>query len=152
MWPRCGMALFAALACLMPGCGTFINLTLPPSEEHFNSWGLPGDCQPFGGTRVSLGGCYLLLQSPYTVPLSLLCLADVPLSATGDLLTLPIVYARHNGEPWATWWGGDRMHGPPWVIPKESNSDENNVTKSPQSGAATESSPSSAPAASAGDH
>jgi hypothetical protein len=39
----------------------------------------------------------------------LIAIADTPVSLVGDILTLPIAYARHQEYPWATWWGN--AHG-----------------------------------------
>ena len=35
----------------------------------------------------------------------LVAIADSPLSLAGDILTLPVAYARANEYSWATWWG-----------------------------------------------
>lgn len=43
----------------------------------------------------------------------MLACVDIPLSLIGDVLTLPVVYARVRREPWATNWGEQ------WPPPKE---------------------------------
>jgi uncharacterized protein YceK len=114
--------LLWGVAFLQTGCGTVWNLEAPPPP------GLPcieigpSTCFPMGGVTRSacLGmigipiglatgiagdsledrGNGLLLAGAATVSL-----IDVPLSLVGDLVTLPVAYARYQGAPWATWWG-----------------------------------------------
>ena len=35
----------------------------------------------------------------------LIATLDIPMSLAGDILTLPIAYARSKDLPWARWWG-----------------------------------------------
>jgi hypothetical protein len=42
-------------------------------------------------------------NSVYCTGLGLIAIADVPVSLAGDLLTLPLAYARHQQQPWAMW-------------------------------------------------
>ena len=134
----------AVLLCLA-GCGTFYNLKAPPRSDLENigpSTCLPvggkvrsGATLPFGGVlRSTMLGC---LGPPSGIAamaggdvgeegrvgpawfgLGVLAWADVPLSLAGDVLTLPIAYARSNGEPWATWWGEKEvsLRSPPTAI------------------------------------
>jgi len=114
--------LLWGVAFLQTGCGTVWNLeALPPPGPPGIEIG-PSTCFPMGGVTRSaclgmLGipiglatgvagdgfeerGNGLLLAGAATVSL-----IDVPLSLVGDLITLPVAYARNQGAPWATWWG-----------------------------------------------
>jgi uncharacterized protein YceK len=104
----------------LAGCGTVHNLNAPPRTDTpmgLTSMG-PSTCFPFGGVaRSGLQGCFGppfgiatmvegdVIKGGGVFGLGLLAWADIPLSLAGDVLTLPIAYARSNGEPWATWWG-----------------------------------------------
>jgi uncharacterized protein YceK len=122
---------FALLASVLTstGCGTVCNLTDPPDGKRFMG---TGECYPFGGVVRSgllsffgppmgtvglVSGPAEICQGNFSTGFEqfgtglwltgsgLVAIADVPLSLVGDVLTLPIVYARRNREPWATWWG-----------------------------------------------
>jgi hypothetical protein len=51
----------------------------------------------------------------------LVALMDTPLSLAGDVVSLPIAIARHQEQPWATWWGKDGetcwLPALPWFCP-----------------------------------
>jgi hypothetical protein len=113
-----------ALACLQGGCGTFLNLSAPPTSAQLMCGPtLPSTCVPFGGTfRAALfGGFYLvagmgegveefghggILKGMGMTGVGLAALlVDTPLSFLGDVVTFPVASARQQGEPWATWWG-----------------------------------------------
>lgn len=85
------------LALSVGGCGTFANVTAPPGP-HVGYRGMgPTACVPFGGVERSMVGGGLLLASGIGAPLGIVVFAtDVPLSLAGDLVTLPIVYARQR--------------------------------------------------------
>src|SRR5262249_28394687 len=36
-------------------------------------------------------------------------IADLPVSFCGDVITLPVAYARSTKQPWATWWGEESL-------------------------------------------
>ncbi len=115
--------LSATLACLPGGCGTIHNLKAPPQPCLPAMY--PTTCFPFGGvTRsamlgyagtviggFSVGGAVVTMKSEEILPaaglmgLGLGALVDTPLSLVGDIVTLPIAYARSKGARWATWWG-----------------------------------------------
>ena len=119
------LLLTACLVCLVSGCGTVVNLTAPPVSGR-PDFG-PTDCFPFGGvTRSaelgigSLGSGLLcipasglnpaqlpeqMLGGAWLMGVGLVALVDTPLSLAGDVVTLPIAYARRQRAPWATWWG-----------------------------------------------
>ncbi len=61
-----------------------------------------GDFGP-GFTEVGQG---LLLTGA-----GVIAIVDTPLSLAGDIVTLPIAYARSKEHRWATWWGEESM---PW--------------------------------------
>jgi uncharacterized protein YceK len=119
-YPR-ALLLAAALVAFSGGCGTVVNLTSPPPSLAPPGIG-PTACTPFGGAARSglLGGfcvpCGLLggwqeigqgglLQGAWMTGVGVVALLDTPLSLAGDVVTLPIAYARQQGAPWATWWG-----------------------------------------------
>jgi hypothetical protein len=85
--------------------------------------GLTPDFDSLGKGGLFDGACMLAIGS---VALAV----DVPLSLVGDVVTLPVVYARQHEEPWATWWGQqafeksrDEERRPPVADPfAESNS------------------------------
>jgi hypothetical protein len=114
---------------IITGCGTFHNLKDSPNGPMYIG---TGKCYPFGGvTRSTLlavmgppvgmcdvinGNCVIyrgdlgpgfeqIGQGMVLTTAGLAAIVDVPLSLAGDVLTLPVVYARSRGYPWATWWG-----------------------------------------------
>jgi len=111
------------------GCGTICNLKDPGDGHQFMG---AGTCYPFGGvTRSAMLGCagpplgfLQTLDAPLEIEkgdvgeglrqmgqgtglaiAGVVSLADVPLSLAGDIVTLPVAYARQQGKPWASWWG-----------------------------------------------
>jgi hypothetical protein len=54
--------------------------------------------------------------------LGLVAIADMPLSLAGDILTLPVVYARSHEYWWATWWGEKSFGCPDLAPPPEEGS------------------------------
>jgi uncharacterized protein YceK len=107
MTARIGLLASAlSLAVLPLGCGTVLNLTASPTPGPTPTMIGPSSCEPFAGVeRSAKGGMFVLACPPY-IPIGVWILAvDTPLSLVGDVLTLPVVYARKRGEPWATWWG-----------------------------------------------
>jgi hypothetical protein len=115
--------LIASVLLGMTGCGTFQNLMAPPATPDTIPMMGINTCEPFGGAGRSLfAGCVwtlfgtcgwgheigqggLLIGTGSVCAGALALTLDAPLSLLGDVLTLPIVHARKNGEPWATWWG-----------------------------------------------
>src|SRR3954453_22688115 len=107
MRPRARSLLVASLLAALAGCGTVANLAAPPtSTSGYRGMG-PTACEPFGGVERSLVfGGVLLMGGPLAWPLSAAYVAvDTPLSLAGDVLTLPVIFARQSQAPWATWWG-----------------------------------------------
>ncbi|MBY0230664.1 MAG: hypothetical protein K2W96_15365 [Gemmataceae bacterium] len=105
------------------GCGTVVNLT-DPARNTPNM--IPNTCTPFGGVARSacLGGFGTTVgaadfctgnvaEGAVLLPVGIGGLIDSPLSLVGDLLTLPIAYARQQGHPWASWWGKPSVEWPP---------------------------------------
>lgn len=128
------------LACLPSGCGTVVNLNAPPPPG-LPSMG-PNTCFPFGGVTRSalLGTCAIPMGLCGAVHMDggieemgvgllwvgtgAVALVDAPLSLVGDLVTLPIAYARREGAPWATSWGDQgRKSAPLQEPPPSSNAD-----------------------------
>ena len=125
MRPRVPMFLIAALfSCVQSGCGTMFNLWAPATSV--NTGGdfiLPNTCEPMGGVSrtavLGAGGIYLgvagIMQNPGPVKIleaiglvtagTAILVVDFPLSVAADVVTWPIANARHDGRPWATWWG-----------------------------------------------
>ena len=132
------------LLLLLPsvGCGTICNLKDPGDGDIFMG---SATCYPFGGvTRSAMRG---RTGPPLGVVLAVdgnseICkgnvnegikkvgagtglaiagvvsIADVPLSLAGDIVTLPVAYARQQGKPWATWWGNQQRYpGPNSIVP-----------------------------------
>jgi hypothetical protein len=84
---------------------------------------LQGECWAFGGITRSLSfantflvggltpdfehvGEGRLLEMAIMTALGSVALGvDAPLSLVGDVVSLPVVYARQHEAPWATWWG-----------------------------------------------
>jgi hypothetical protein len=128
---------------MLPGCGTFFNLKDPPNGPLFIGTGV---CYPFGGVVRSgllacmgppmgpcgvVGGIGTLCQGDFGTGLELIgggicmtcaglaAIADTPLSLAGDMLTLPIVYARTHDYAWATWWGEQGRPNMPIPSPQD---------------------------------
>ena len=135
----CYVIVAAMIAISQVGCGTLHNLSAPPPSQAQPGVPLgtgAGACVPFGGVARSallglgtptamiavlnsegkvirgagddealrqIGGGLMLAGA------GLIAIADTPVSLVGDILTLPIAYARHQEYPWATWWGS--AHG-----------------------------------------
>ncbi len=119
----CG--ILVASAALQSGCGTLENLQAPPGREPTEGpmkYCGPHTCFAFGGiTRTYWGSDWLvragansldkievdhLLVGTGAITAGVGFLAvDGPLSLVGDVLTLPVAYARSQEQPWATWWG-----------------------------------------------
>jgi uncharacterized protein YceK len=136
MRPRRRVLLFAAaLVALQGGCGTIVNLTSPPPSRAMGGIG-PTACTPFGGvTRSGMLGGFLvawglvsgwdevgqggLLMGAGLAGVGTVALLDAPLSLAGDILTLPVAYARQQGAGWATWWGDQGHEKSPSPVPQE---------------------------------
>src|SRR5262245_55310367 len=97
------MLVSACLACLGSGCGTVANLKDPPSPGKTGEFGT-SECSPFGGVTRSAGlaVCGLGSGEALGIGVGLVGLVDTPLSLAGDVVTLPIALARHQGASWAT--------------------------------------------------
>ncbi len=109
-------ALAAAVVLLAScGCGTVMNLAArpgPASEPEI----VPDTCYPFGGVRrSSLLGVYGVGSGVFSlctgdikgagwVGVGVVSLADTPVSLAGDVVTLPVAFARRYEMTWATWW------------------------------------------------
>lgn len=146
--------LVALLAGTQTGCGTMHNLAAPPVAEPVGMslpMG-PGACIPFGGVARSglLGmagpqlGVYFAWEGQRDLfygdnakegiakigngmlltGAGLVSIVDTPLSLAGDIVTLPIAYARQQQYSWATWWGADPsargLHGALFPMPYDS--------------------------------
>ena len=127
------LGFIALLTLSLTGCGTINNLLDSPKGPLFAGTGC---CYPFGGALRS--GMLAFMGPPMGVagivegdikvmngePASgfqligtgslfalggLGAIADAPVSLCADLLTLPIVYARMQECPWATWWGKESL-------------------------------------------
>src|SRR5262249_40162010 len=117
------MLLMAVLPGL-GGCGTVYNLWLPPPPPDENR-GSINECTPMAGSvrsgllaSIHIGGGVFgtasapgegnaenFLEAGYHTGLGLGALVDTPISFAGDIVTLPIVFARRAEHPWAMWWG-----------------------------------------------
>ena len=101
---------------------TWSNLTAPHSVGSLTIHQLPDACFPLGGvTRLfgyawllTQGGGYILIErfghAESFAGLGMTCvgidaLGHIRNSLLGDILTLPIAYARLRGAAWASWWG-----------------------------------------------
>lgn len=123
-------ALTALLFLAAAGCGTVMNLHAPP-EPTSNYRGMgPTACEPLGGVNRAavMGGLTFasglesLNQGPGEGRMltgigllgagTVILAVDTPLSLVGDMLTLPVVNARRNHEPWASWWGPNAANDP----------------------------------------
>ncbi len=123
---RCAFLGLFALATLLCGCGTVGNLMAPHSTSaasHERPW----SCKPFGGVQTSVKGATVLAFEVGNVPLAMMSTLDVPFSLVGDVVTLPVAYARQQGAPWATWWG---VQQDPFseMYPQPMRSDEKEMT------------------------
>ena len=114
---------------LLTGCGTMFNLYDCPKGTMFCG---TGSCYPFGGVTRSgflaiagppIGVCGVIQgniaiakgdfgegfesvgMGILVASAGLVAIVDTPVSLAGDILTLPVVHARCNEHPWATWWG-----------------------------------------------
>ena len=126
----------------LTGCGTIHNLKDPPDGPAFLGTGV---CYPGGGVvrtgllatmgpavgvAETLEGTQTFCKGQYRegakkaghgVLFTLAGLGawlDLPLSVAGDILTLPVAYARQKQYPWATTWGKKRT--PASTIPEPS--------------------------------
>src|SRR5437762_6244181 len=114
------MRRLAFLTFLLSGCGTVANLTTPPQPPTTCRGMRPSGCEPFGGVERSLVyGALLLSAEPlWAVPGAAFIAVDAPLSLAGDVVTLPVVWARQRGATWATWWGERAPPAPPPEAPR----------------------------------
>ncbi len=117
----------------LTGCGTIHNLKDPPDGHTYVGM---GSCYPFGGvTRSGLlacagpplgvvqvvsgnasicrgeivSGAEELGSGMALTSMGLLAIADTPLSLVGDVVTLPIVYARTRKSWWTTSWSEETL-------------------------------------------
>jgi uncharacterized protein YceK len=105
-----GLAGVAAVALWGGGCGTFVNVT------HFAPPEIGGGQRlVYGGVVWDLEGEYRALTTRYPqyrlgvrLPMIFFYLLDLPLSAIGDTLTLPITVGEALG-----------LSLPPWPAPPE---------------------------------
>src|ERR1700722_7056987 len=84
------------LMVLVSGCGTIANVTAPAEPMSGSGMCGPTVCEPFGGVQRSIAfGAISLMCGPIGIVPSVVAVsADAPLSLAGDVITLPIVYAR----------------------------------------------------------
>jgi hypothetical protein len=90
-----------ALAMVPAGCGTIANVTAPTTPRtSYRAFG-PTACEPFGGVQrsVMVGSAPLMAGWLGVIPAVVAVGVDTPLSLVGDVLTLPIVYARLHWTP-----------------------------------------------------
>lgn len=101
-----GLAGVAAVALLGGGCGTLVNVTgyAPPELGG-------GQRLVYGGVLWDLEGEYRALTTPYPqyrlgvrLPMIFFYLFDLPLSAVGDTLTLPITLGEALGLSFVPEW------------------------------------------------
>lgn len=96
-----GCVLGLALALVPAGCGTIANVTAPTTPKtSYRAFG-PTACEPFGGVQrsVMVGSAPLMAGLIGVLPAVVAVGVDTPLSLVGDVLTLPIVYARLHFTP-----------------------------------------------------
>jgi hypothetical protein len=118
----------------LAGCGTLCNLQDSPGMQNLAVG--TGACYPFGGAvRSGLlavmgppsgleemiegdlavcrgefeSGFQQIGRGVFVTSAGVGAIVDVPLSLAGDILTLPIAYARSKEYRWATWWGEKRL-------------------------------------------
>jgi uncharacterized protein YceK len=113
-----GRASAITLALLGGGCGTFVNTTsfAPDSVG-------AGQRRIYGGVIWDLEGEYRALTTPFPQyflgihpPMILAYLLDLPLSAFGDTITLPITIGEALGFSLPPWPSPPEMP-PGWVPP-----------------------------------
>lgn len=123
-----GLAGVAAVALLGGGCGTLVNVTSYAPDG--------GQRLVYGGVVWDLEGEYRALTTPYPqyrlgvrLPMIFFYLLDLPLSAIGDTLTLPITVGEALGLSFPMWpsppervevVGPVRELPPPRVVPLSS--------------------------------
>jgi len=130
-------ALLPAIVLILPGCGTFMNLSSPPPKLAPPSMACESECIPFGGVArsgllglvgVEYGPWYLITggnqndtawSAAGVTCLGIGALVDTPLSLAGDVVTFPIALARSRCYPWATWWGDQGWEGPRPRVPAD---------------------------------
>ena len=100
-----GLAGVAAVALLGGGCGTLVNVTSYAPPEIGG-----GQRLVYGGVLWDLEGEYRALTTPYPqyhlgvrLPMILFYLIDLPFSAVGDTLTLPITVGEALGFSFPMW-------------------------------------------------
>jgi uncharacterized protein YceK len=95
----CKLLVAVALTGFAAGCGTIVNVTAPTTHSsNYRAFG-PTWCEPFGGVKRSvLAGSLPMMAGPLGIVVGVVAVAvDAPLSLVGDVVTLPIVYARLHG-------------------------------------------------------
>ena len=121
MRPCLRTLLLAGVTCLSGGCGTVLNLRAEPTPTpRAGMMGCMTSCEPMNGVKTSLAGGVMLMGGAQFPIIVAVMAVELPLSFVGDVLTLPVVYARKRGEPWATWWG--TQAAPERKTPQESGS------------------------------
>lgn len=127
-------AILAIFTAFTTGCGTLVNLH--DSPKHQPMMMVPQSTIPMGGTLRSTvvavvgtplsfsgamqntkalvtgkydGDLKSFLTPVAAMPLCMLGFVDIPLSLVGDIVTLPIAFARMNEHQWATWWGKESV-------------------------------------------
>ena len=99
-----GLAGVAAVALLGGGCGTLVNVTSVAPPEIGG-----GQRLPYGGVIWDLEGEYRALTAPppsrfgVHLPMIFFYLIDLPFSAIGDTLTLPITIGEALGLSFPEW-------------------------------------------------
>jgi uncharacterized protein YceK len=133
--------LLAVVLSTQTGCGTFHNLKDPPDGPMFMG---TGATYPLGGTVRSgllaimgppcglagvVEGNKALIRGEFEPGLKHLkegllltaaglgAIVDTPLSLAGDIVTLPVAYARSKEYRWATWWNDNSLDNRPTVVP-----------------------------------
>src|SRR5262245_59041368 len=94
--PSFHLPFILTLVLIPSGCGTIANVTAPTTPPSgYRAFG-PTACEPFGGVQrsVMLGSAPLMAGPVGILPAAVAVGVDAPLSLVGDVLTLPIVYAR----------------------------------------------------------
>jgi uncharacterized protein YceK len=117
--------LIACAVVSAAGCGTVMNLADSPGGGSKTAV-VPESCYPFGGVhRSAMLGVFGVGSGPMSVyngvfgagdsqsalfqaglfVVGVGALIDTPVSLVGDIVTLPVAYAREQEAPWASWWG-----------------------------------------------